>query len=60
MNDLLILIADKDWFIDPQNSRKLAKFHLKSEVVSFGDAHRIIVGNEDNVAENIERFIKAI
>lgn len=56
----LILIADKDWFTDPENSRKLAEFHPKSEVVSFGDAHRIIVDNEDNIVENIERFIKAI
>jgi len=56
----LILIADKDWFTDPENSRKLASFHPKSEVVSFGDAHRIIVDNEDNIVKNIERFIKAI
>jgi len=56
----LILIAEKDWFTDPQNSRKLANFHPKSEVVSFGDAHRIIVDNEDNIVKNIERFIKAI
>ncbi len=56
----LILIADKDWFTDPENSRKLANFHQKSEVVSFGDVHRFIVGNEDTIVENIERFIKTI
>jgi len=56
----LILIADKDWFTDPENSRKLANFHPQSEVVSFGDVHRFIVGNEDTIVENIESFIKEI
>ena len=56
----LILIADKDWFTDPENSKKLVKFHPKSEVVSFGDVHRFIMGNEDTIAENIERFVEAI
>ena len=56
----LILLAENDWFTDADNSRKLVNYHPKSKVISYGDVHRFIVGNEDSISESINDYINSI
>jgi len=54
---ILVLIAEQDWFTDPENSKLFATLHPKSKLIRFGDAHRIIVGNHEIIGDHVKDFI---
>lgn len=57
---MLILSPKKDWFVDPENSKRMAQYHPKSKYVGLGDAHRMIVDTEKEIAELTNDFIKQL
>ncbi len=56
----LVLSPKKDWFVDPENSKKMAEYHAKSKFISLGDAHRMIVDTEETIVEYTNEFISSL
>jgi pimeloyl-ACP methyl ester carboxylesterase len=57
---MLVFIAKKDWFSDPENSIKLSKIHPNSEVICLGDSHRNIVEHKDELTKYIHEYIEGL
>ncbi|MHA1398478.1 MAG: alpha/beta fold hydrolase [Candidatus Heimdallarchaeaceae archaeon] len=56
----LVLYAENDWFTRPTNSEKLSTFHPKSRKIVFDDVHRFVVGNEERIVEETEKYIQTL
>ncbi|MFW9853021.1 MAG: alpha/beta fold hydrolase [Candidatus Thorarchaeota archaeon] len=57
---ILAFIAENDWFSNPENSKKIAQYHPKSEVIELGKTHRIHVGREEIITKHIKEFINKL
>lgn len=57
---ILVFTAKADWFTLPENAKQFAKMHPHSELVEFGNSHRIIDGNETNIGDHIAKFIEKL
>jgi len=57
---ILVLSPKKDWFVEPENSKKLANYHPKSKYISLGDAHRLIVDTEEKIVGYANEFFASI
>ncbi|MHA1198432.1 MAG: alpha/beta fold hydrolase [Candidatus Heimdallarchaeaceae archaeon] len=57
---ILVLSPKKDWFVEPENSKKMAEYHLKSKFICLGDAHRMIVDTEEAIAQFTTEFISSL
>ena len=57
---ILVLSPKKDWFVDPENSKKLANYHPKSKYIGLGDAHRMIVDTEETIVNYSNEFITSL
>jgi pimeloyl-ACP methyl ester carboxylesterase len=56
----LIMYAENDWFSKPEDSEKLGQFHSKSKLIKYSEAHRFIDGNEDDIVNHINQFLKTL
>lgn len=55
-----MFVAEKDHFVDPERSEKFLH-HEESEIISLKDTlHRVHAGNEDEIALNIDRFLRKL
>ena len=53
----LVLTPKKDWFVDPENSKRMASYHPKSKYILLGEAHRMIVDTEETIKNHVDEFI---
>ncbi len=57
---MLAFIAKRDWYSNPENTKKLAGFHPKSKVICIGESHRTIVDNRSELTTHINEYIKTL
>jgi pimeloyl-ACP methyl ester carboxylesterase len=57
---MLAFIAKKDWYSNPENTKKLAAFNPKSKVICIGESHRTIVDNRSELTKHINEYIEEL